>query len=220
MAQQFAALKDAGIKYISLHSSYKVARNARESDMNDVITAAHVKCEIALEEPGVAYAAVRPAYFSSNVLWALDEIKKGGLGILYPDVKFDYLAPNNIGVVCGAVLTEPKFQTPDTKGERMKAIYSCGPELLSQRRAHEIMARKLGRRIKVREIGEEEWMGRFGNIPRLALEALLKGLRRSHEGHDVYQGIYEEAVENLRRHKEGEPMRFEEWVEVNNAAFT
>lgn len=68
MAKQFAALKEAGIKYVVLLSSYKVARNARDSDMNDFVAAGHAKTETALEESRLAYAAVRPAYFSSKRL--------------------------------------------------------------------------------------------------------------------------------------------------------
>lgn len=219
MASSFAALKDAGIKYVVLLSSFKVAQNARETDMDDFVAAGHAKIEIALEESGLAYAAVRPAYFNSNVLWNLNEIKSGEVGLLYSDVKFDYLAPEDIGAVCGAILVEPSFQKPDRDRGRSKAFYLCGPELLSQQHAHKILAQRLNREIKIKEISEKAWMEKYSYMPSPALEALLKGLRSSHEGYDMYERMYENAVSNVKKYKEAEPMKFEEWVEANKAAF-
>ena len=121
--------------------------------------------------------------------------------------------------LCGAVLAEQRFQNPDEEGGKPKALYLCGPLLMSQRRAHEVLAQKLGREINIREISEEKWLGNFDSVPRPALDALLKGLRKSHEGDDIYEEIYEEAVGNVRKYKEGEPMSFGEWVEVNKEAF-
>ena len=92
-------------------------------------------------------------YFPSNVFWYREEISQGEVGLLYPEVKFDYIAPADIGAVCGAVLAEPHFRS-----QHQRIIPLCGPVLYSQREAMGIIDWKLGREIVVRELGEEEWV--------------------------------------------------------------
>ncbi|KAF1912850.1 hypothetical protein BDU57DRAFT_406112, partial [Ampelomyces quisqualis] len=100
MASSFAALKAAGITYAVLLSSYKV-RGAASNKANetDFIARVHAQTELALAASGITYTSVRPAYFNTNVLWNADEIKRGEVGLLYPDVKFDFIAPADVGLV-------------------------------------------------------------------------------------------------------------------------
>jgi uncharacterized protein YbjT (DUF2867 family) len=220
MAASFTALKSAGITYAVLLSSYKVVENADNSvNEEDFIARVHARTEIALQKSGITYTSVRPAYFNSNVLWNVDEIKKGVVGLLYPDVKFDFIAPSDIGEVCGAILFEEKFQGKD-KDQEDRNVYLCGPELISQGDAHGIIARTIGREIKVRELSEEEWREKNKGMPKPALDDLLKGLRESHGGKEAYpKEVYVPAVENIRKYKEAEPVNFEEWVEAHKDEF-
>ena len=121
--------------------------------MQGFIEAAHAKTEVAMKATRLASTAVRPMYFTSNVFWYREEISQGEVGLLYPEVKFDYIAPADIGAVCGAVLAEPHFRS-----QHERIIPLCGPVLYSQREAMGIIGRKLGREIVVRELGEEEWV--------------------------------------------------------------
>jgi uncharacterized protein YbjT (DUF2867 family) len=222
MASAFSALKSAGITYVVLLSSFTVRGAAHEeANLFDHISAIHAKAEVALEASGLAYAAVRPAYFSTNLYWNKFEIKNGEAELLYPEIKYDFIAPEDIGTACGAILAEPRFQIPDAGKERSKIVNLCGPQIMSQRRAHEVMAQTLKREIKVKELTEEEWKAKVSYMPKSATDALLKGMRKSHEGYDLYAGgFWEEAKANLEKYKEGEAMGFAEWVEKHREEFT
>ncbi|KAH7385247.1 hypothetical protein DE146DRAFT_195072 [Phaeosphaeria sp. MPI-PUGE-AT-0046c] len=102
--------------------------------------------------------------------------------------------------------------------DRRRATYVV-LELLCQRRWHEIMAHTLSREIKVKVISKAERREKHIYMLRPALDALLKDLRSSHEGHYMHKGLYEEAVDNVSKYKEAEPMRFEELAEANKETY-
>jgi uncharacterized protein YbjT (DUF2867 family) len=219
MASAFAALKAAGISYVVLLSSFSVRGAAHEeANKDNFIAAVHAQPEAALAASGLAYTAVRPAYFNTNLLWNQAQIRNGTAELLYPEVKHDFIAPEDIGAVCGAILAEPRFQKQDA-GQR---VYLCGPELMTQRRAQEIIGETIGREIKIKELSEDEWKEKLKgmHMPEPAAEALLKGLRKSHEGADVYKDVFEEGSANVRKYKEKEAMTFREWVEAHKELFT
>lgn len=215
MRSSFEALKEAGVTYIVLLSSFKVEDPlSSESNAQDMIGAFHTAAESALRETGVSYTAVRPAYFNSNVFWNLEDIKKGEVELFYPNVRFDYIAPSDIGTVCGALLAEPRFQK-----EAGQSFYLCGPELMTQREAHVVIGKALGKEMKIKEIDEERWYQKLGYMPKPILDTLARGMRESNSGHDVYGKIHEKGVENVRKYTEREPTKLGEWVEANKAAF-
>jgi uncharacterized protein YbjT (DUF2867 family) len=215
MRSSFEALKEAGITYIVLLSSYKVEDPlSSEANQKDIIGAFHAKAEAALKETGISYIAVRPAYFSSNILWNLKDIKKGEVELLYPNVRFDYLAPSDIGTVCGALLVESRFQK-----EAGQSFYLCGPQLLTQREAHAVIGKALGKEIQVKEIDEEKWYKNLEYMPKPVLDTLARGMRESNSGRDSYAKIYNEAVQNLRKYAEHEPTKLEDWVKENRGIF-
>jgi uncharacterized protein YbjT (DUF2867 family) len=214
MASSFSALKSAGIQFVVLLSSFKVSGEPEEErNMASFIDRVHAQTESALKNSGLKYAAIRAAYFNSNVLWNVKEMKTGEVGLLYPDVTFDFLAPSDIGIVCGAILGQPKYH-------ETKTMYLCGPEIMSQERAHGIIGEALGREIKVKALSEEQFLEKFPHMPRPALETLVKGMRESHEGQNAYpEEMYGQAVANIREYKEGEPMKLGEWVEAHKEDF-
>jgi hypothetical protein len=188
MASSFSKMKSAGIKFVVLLSSFKVTGEP-EKEQN------------------------MASFIDSNVLWNVEEMRTGKVGLLYPDVKFDFLAPDDIGIVCGAILAQEKYH-------ETKVLYLCGPELMSQEHAHGIIGEVLGREIKVKTLSEEEFLEKHPHMPKPALDTLVKGMRESHEGANAYpESLYEPAVENIRKYKEGEPMKFAEWVEANKRKF-
>jgi uncharacterized protein YbjT (DUF2867 family) len=215
MRSSFDALKEAGVTYVVLLSSFKVQDPPNsEENTKEMIGAVHAKCEVALQESGLAYTAVRPAFFNSNIFWGVEEIKKGEVEILYPNVRYDYLAPSDIGTVCGALLVEASLRK-----EAGQSFYLCGPELLTQRDAHAVIGKTLGKEIKVKEIDEQRWFEKMAHMPKPVLDSLVGGLRESNEGNDMYSSIYEKAVENLRKYLEKEPLKLGEWVEQHKQAF-
>ena len=173
MRATFSALKDSGIEHVVLLSSYAVKGPAEdEKNMQGFIEAAHARTEVALKASGLASTAVRAMYFPSNVFWYREGIRQGEMGLLCPEVKFDYIAPADTGAVCGAVFAEPRFRV-----QHQKVIPLCGPVLYSQREAMGIIGRTLGREIEVRELGEEEWLrGRSKEVSRGRLLRPLLGI--------------------------------------------
>ncbi|KAF2792954.1 NAD(P)-binding protein [Melanomma pulvis-pyrius CBS 109.77] len=209
MKASFEALKAAGITYIVVISSYSVKGPAGdEKNAEDFIPRLHAKTEIALEQTGVAFTAVRPAYFTSNILWNKAGFQKGEIEIVYPSVEFDFIAPEDIGTVAGALLV---------KGEATKPINLCGPKLYSQKEAYEVAGKTLGIDLKVIEIDEETFFEKTF-LPRPIAESIVKGLRESSITYP--KEIYEEAVQNIRTYGGIEPTTFTDWVESHKAAFT
>jgi uncharacterized protein YbjT (DUF2867 family) len=216
MRATFTSLKDSGVEHVVLLSSYAVKGPAEdEKNMQNFIEAAHAKTEVALKVSGLASTAVRPMYFTSNVFWYQEGIRQGAVELLYPDVKFDYIAPADIGTVCGAVLAEPRFRS-----QHEQVIPLCGPTLYSQREAMGIIGRTLGRDIVVRELSEEEWVEKQveGGQPRPVVETIAGNMRKSSEGRDAYPD-HAEVKGNVERYAGREAMTLEDWVEDNRAAF-
>ncbi|EOA87223.1 hypothetical protein ACJQWK_10265 [Exserohilum turcicum] len=215
MRSAFEALKAAGISYIVLLSTFRVREPpSSEANMQNTIGAIHAKAEMALQGTGVPYTAVRPAYFNTNVLWGLEGIKKGRVELIYPNARFDYLAPADIGAVCGALLAEPQLRL-----DAGQSIYLCGPDLMTQSEAHSTIARTLGREIQIVEIDEQTWFSRLQHMPRPLLEDLAHDLKENSGGRDLYGGIYEQAVRNVATYSGREATRLGAWVEANAGVF-
>jgi uncharacterized protein YbjT (DUF2867 family) len=179
-----------------------------------MIPAVHAKIEVALQESGISSTAVRPAYFNSNVLWAAEDIKNGEVEVIYPNHRFDYLAPEDIGTVCGALLAEADFRK-----SAGPSIYLCGPEMMTQREAQGVIAKALGKELHVEEVGEERFREKMAFMPKPVVDSMLGGFRKSNEGVDAYAGIYDPGVKNLRMYLEREPMKLGEWVVAHKEKF-
>ncbi|CAA9959756.1 hypothetical protein CFE70_003197 [Pyrenophora teres f. teres 0-1] len=215
MRSAFEALKEAGVTYVVLLSSFTVQDPPNsEANRKNMIGAIHAEAEVALQESGLEYTAVRPAYFNSNVFWEHQEIKKGEAELLYPNVRFDYLAPSDIGIVCGSLLAEPRFQK-----EAGSSFYLCGPDVMTQHEAMETIGKALGKELKIKEVDKERWFQKLEHMPRPLLEGLSKDLKESDEGKDVYGRIHEQAVKNFRKYAEREPTKLEDWIKEHKAAF-
>lgn len=215
MRATFDTLKENGIKHVVLLSSYNVKGPAEdESNMRGFIEGIHAKTEVALNESGLSNTAVRPSYFTSNVLWYLKEIQKGTVQLLYPDIKFDYISPTDIGTVCGALLSEPRFRTGSKQ-----VVPLNGPELHTQRQAMEIVAQTLGRKIKVEEIDEDAFYDKqLKHQPRPVVDSVVDGMRASNNGRDAYPNHAEDSA-NISKYSEREPTKLADWLQANRAAF-
>ncbi|KAF9693324.1 hypothetical protein EKO04_008619 [Ascochyta lentis] len=215
MRSTFDALKEAGITHVVLLSSYSVKGPAEdEANMRDLIQRVHAKTEVALKESGIPFTAVRPRYFTSNLFWHLEEIRQGTVQLLYPDIKFDYISPTDIGTVCGALLSEPHRRTEGNRFVRL-----CGPELHTQREAMNIIGRTLGRKIEIQEIDEDAWYEKqLKHMPRPVIDSVTNGMRASNDGHDSYPD-YAEVAANISKYAEREPTKLAEWLEANKTVF-
>lgn len=215
MRGAFDALRDAGITYIALLSSHAVKGLAEDAhNAGDLIAGTHAKTELALKDSGIPSTAVRPAYFTSNVFWYTDGIRRGAVQLLYPDVKFDYISPTDIGSVCGALLGETRFRIKNNG-----SIPLCGPELHTQREAMKIIGQVLGREIEIEELSEDAWYEKqLQHMPQPVVDAITGGMRASHEGHDAYPD-FAELSGNISKYTEREAVKLADWIRLNRAAF-
>ncbi|KAM0346279.1 hypothetical protein ACHAPU_005706 [Fusarium lateritium] len=216
LLETYGAMKRAGITHVVLLSAFSITENGgakQSSEADDVLAVAHGKAELALAESGVAHTIIRPAYFSSNIqmLEDWDDVKRGQLGILYPEAPFDYLAPEDVGTLAGARITEP---APST-GEMV--ITQCGPELLPQRKAWEIIGKGLGRDITVNEISSEEYRNKLearGFPPPMINSTIERLAGLAQDPSKFYDPeVYKEASTNFKKYTGREPTTLASWVE-------
>lgn len=216
LLETYKAMKRAGITHIVLLSSFCVTENGgakASAKAEEILAVVHGKAELALAESGIACTIIRPAYFSSNIqmLEDWDEVKRGELGIAYPEAPFDYLAPEDVGALAGARIVKPA----PSSGELV--ITQCGPELISQKNAWSIISKGLGMDITVKEITDEEHRKKLearGFPPPMIKSSVerLADLARDPSG--LYApDVYKEASGNFEKYTERKPTTLASWVE-------
>ncbi|KAJ4245984.1 hypothetical protein NW762_013728 [Fusarium torreyae] len=212
----FEAMKDAGITYVVLLSSYTIyqfgdAKSALEG--SNAISALHAKAELALAKSGLPYTALRPMYFASNIktLEDWEIIRNGSLEVGYPDAAFDYVAPEDVGTIAGARLVEP----PPSSGVHEVPI--CGPELVVQRDAWGIVSKTLGISFKIEELDVEGLRGKFAKKgwPQPLVEAnVVYVVNVARDPLYIYPTeLYQEGSTSHKRYTGKEPTKFSTWVE-------
>ncbi|CAG9981905.1 unnamed protein product [Clonostachys byssicola] len=205
-------LKLAGIEFVVFLSSYTVQGDIRKITPSYLVPYAHAQVEIHLEEVfgSHGYVAIRPGYFNTNAARWASMIREGEVKISYPDVKFDWITPADVGRAAGTVLVQGKHVTEGAEPRNSISVY--GPKLLSQMEAIGIFSRVLGKDIKVTEQSDEEaveYMMKAGMPPPLAQQmvTLLAGFKLNSEAH-------EEAVANFQKYT-GQLTTLEEWAQAN-----
>lgn len=201
MEPTFKALKEAGIDYVVLLSSWTIYPDDIETaaKTSHAIPMKHAKAEIALQKSGLKFSPVRPLYFASNVTFESAGIKKGEVGVLNPDGVWDYIAPEDIGTVAGAKL----FSEPEI-------VDVIGPDLITPREAFKIIGDELGREIKIKEINYDDF-AKSGNP---MAESFAKGtIRKDEEKYPPERR--KAALETTRKYEGRDPMSFKEWVKLH-----
>lgn len=104
MKATFTALKDAGITYLVLLSSYSVKVPPSSTDTTQIVPKVHAETEIALGQiSGLRTVVLHPAYFSSNLFMFAQAVQQGVVELYHPNAVLDFLAPGDIGAVAGYV---------------------------------------------------------------------------------------------------------------------
>jgi uncharacterized protein YbjT (DUF2867 family) len=226
MRSSIEALKSAGIEFVVLLSSSAVQSESiddlKRIPQSNFVAYVHAQVEINLTEifGHRGFVAVRPGYFASNSMQWKTMIGAGEVKILYPDVKFDWISPEDIGRVCGA-LAAGGLQA----AREQNAISLYGPELISLRNAVAIMGRVFGKNIKVTELDEQGGLEamKASGIPEPVAKHLVKVLRRKmglEESDELsFDQVYEEARDNVFQYSGNMPMRFEQWTAENKHEF-
>ena len=214
------ALKSSGIEFVVFLSSFGIRGEKTTVQPDDPIAYLHAQVEIHLEEAfgPQGYVAVRPAYFASNSKRWKSTIGSGELKILYPDAKFDWISPEDIGTVCGNIVAGG-WQAASGK----TIVGLVGPQMTSQRDAVAAIGKGIGRELKVTEIDEETGLQQLldSNVPKFIAEHLVKVQReRNAETDGWFEGpAYEEGVANVAKYVGREPTKFAEWVAKNKQDF-
>ncbi|CAJ2504472.1 Uu.00g118660.m01.CDS01 [Anthostomella pinea] len=212
------ALKSAGIEFVVFLSSYSVRGRPAETSSDDYISYAHALVELTLAETfgEQNYVAVRPAFFASNILWWSEEIRSGDARIPYPDALFDWIAPADIGRVCGTILAKPEAATGD--GDERSVVFLVGPQQMSQRDALAIIGRAIGKDISVTAVSDDEGvalMKKMG-VPEGVARSAMNQWSKMNEGSDWYRGsAYEKALRNIEAITERKPLDFAAWADEN-----
>ncbi|RGP77160.1 hypothetical protein FLONG3_4675 [Fusarium longipes] len=215
LLETYRAMKRAGIKHVVLLSSFCVTENGgakRSSEAEEILAVVHGKAELALAKSGIAHTVIRPAYFSSNIqlLEDWEEVNSGRLEIAHPEAPFDYLAPEDVGILAGARIVEPP-PSPEAL-----VITQCGPELLSQREAWRIISEGLGKEIAIREISSEQQEKKLKarGFPDAMVKSSVERLADlARDPTKLYNPEeYKKASGNFKKYTGREPTTLAEWV--------
>ncbi|KAL4752430.1 hypothetical protein BDW72DRAFT_171258 [Aspergillus terricola var. indicus] len=214
------ALKAGGIKLVVLLSSFSVAGDIRVIPQSDFIGYAHAQVELSLETVFGAqgYVAVRPAFFASNSLWWQKQIVEDGeVRWASPDLKLDYISPDDIGAVCGTILAGA------FKGEHETSVFLCGPATdLSVAGAIEVIGRVINKPVKLTKVSTDEniqVMVEKSGIPEPLARVLTDGFARENENQEMMHAQTPEIRANISRYLNRPATRFSEWVERNKDKF-
>ncbi|KAF3011897.1 hypothetical protein E8E14_008848 [Neopestalotiopsis sp. 37M] len=221
------ALKESGIELVVFNSSSSVSGDLRAIDKaSNYIAWEHAQVEIALEEIfGVPnYFAVRPSAFMSNILAWKEMVKKGELKIVYPEAFFSYIAPEDIGAVCGSLLVRGPEVIETKAGSNI--IHLNGPSLMSQREAGQEIGRAFGLDLPIEAFSDKEGAQFFidtFHLPEQGATNFVTRLRvMSDEGRDreEYRGpIYEEAIGNIEKYSGRPSTTVAQWLKGQSEQF-
>ncbi|KAJ7852425.1 hypothetical protein B0H13DRAFT_1904644 [Mycena leptocephala] len=201
----FEALRAAGVEFVVFLSSFSVDMYEPAIDSvpaQEIIPYAHAQVEVALEEifGKSGYVALRPGGLRQDAV---------------PEVKFDWIVPEDIRRAGGTILVGGPSSTG---GE--KSILLCGPELISQGDAVKTIGRVLGKEVAVEAVGDEEavkGMVAVG-IPEPLAKYLVKILSDGAMETVFASNKYNVAVENVRKYA-GKVTTLMEWATENKVAF-
>lgn len=213
MRSTVQALKDAGIQSVVLLSSASVENDPHDVPETDFIGNIHAKVEIALEEVFGAdsFIAVRPGFFTSNLTWFKEAIRSGEVPLPLPEAKFDYIAPEDIGRVSGAILAN---------GSNQHVVRLFGTEARPMKDAFRIIGEALDQEVKTLKVPLDKAVGAMvaRGIDEIFAGVCVKGATEHPDGEYPFAGL-SEGASNVRKFTGKEPTTLEQWVEANKGQF-
>lgn len=213
MRASIVALKEAGIEVPVLLSSYSIQTNIRSVSPDDHVPWVHAQVEISLDEiyGKDGFIAVRPNYFSSNILWFTAGILAGEVRHANPEAEYDWISPEDIGRVCGSILA---------RGLKHRIVWLMGSERMTLKDAIGVVARALGREIKVTKITAEEALDEFlkNGTPEHTARWIVRYITED-AGFEFKTAVVEEARGNVLKYTNRVPVKFDQWVDGNLARF-
>lgn len=219
MKAALEALKSAGIQFVVLLSSYTVTGDPKEISPSELVPYIHAQVEINLEEifGPEGYMAVRPGSFATNTKRWADQIRDGQVKLYYPNAKFDYVTPADIGLVCGSFLAKGRQDTASFE-------YVFGPERISQAEAAKAIAAALGLSITIESISQDEEINSLigGGFPEIVAKYVVTRLKDLGEGQSLWynQDRMEHVAKNFERLTGKPPMALQTWAEQSKNFFS
>lgn len=223
MRASIEALKDAGIQTVVFLSSMAVHGDIRAIVPNDFIAFTHAQVEVNLQEVfGVdGYVAIRPGFYASNSMMWKSMIPEGDIKLGYPDARFDYIAPEDIGCVSGTFLV--KGLPMSESGSRKNFVNLVGPEMMAMREAVNVIGKAVGKEVKVSKVDEQvalHILTTLNGLPEPVAKAMLVQFREQEESAGFFNTPgYEEARGGVERYTGKPSLRFHEWVGLNKEKF-
>lgn len=213
MRASIVALKEVGIEVPVLLSSYSIQTDICSVSPDDHVPWVHAQVEISLEEiyGKDGFVAVRPNYFSSNILWFKAGILAGEVRHANPEAEYDWISPEDIGRVCGSILA---------RGLKHRILWLMGSERIALKDAVGVVARALGREIKVTRITAEEALDEFlkNGTPEHTARWIVRYITED-AGFEFKTTVVEEARGNVLKYTNRAPVKFDQWVNGNLARF-
>jgi NAD(P)-dependent dehydrogenase (short-subunit alcohol dehydrogenase family) len=213
MRASLEALKEAGIDMPVLLSSYSIQSDIRSVSPDDHVPWVHAQVEISLEEiyGKECFVAVRPNYFASNILWFKAGIHAGEVRHANPEAEYDWISPQDIGRVCGSILA---------RGMKQRIVWLMGSEKMALKDAVGVVARALGREIKVTKITAEEALEEFlkNGTPEHTARWIVRYITED-AGYEFKTAVVEEARGNVLKYTHRVPVQFDQWVDGDLAKF-
>lgn len=195
------AAKLAGVEHVVLLSSASVDEPGLA---DNAIGQMHAAVEAPLMASGLSWTFLRPGAFASNALRWAPALRAGLLLLPYPEAHGTPIHEHDIADVAVRALLEP--------GHRERAYTLSGPESLTQRQQAEILARVVGRPLRIERISPEEWSKLDAGLPPHVQRSLL-GYWSHYDGRPI---PVVETVQQLTGHA---PRTFEAWAREHVAAF-
>lgn len=215
------ALKKGGVEFVVFLSSSSVKGDPAAVGMADFIAWQHAMVEVVLRDVfgKGGYVAVRPGYFASNLLGWWGE-GRAVVKMPYPEARFDFVAPGDIGRVCGGLAVRG-----ETEGGE-EVVVLAGPQLISQGEAVAVVGRVVGREVVAEGFaeGEEEAavqlvVERLG-MPEAGARVLINGFKAIAGGVEVFEKEeYAVAVANIEKYGGTKATGIQEWAEENKDKF-
>jgi len=195
------AAKTKGVRHLVKLSSLDVEQGL-------AIGVWHERGEAAIRESGIPFTFVRPTGFMSNLLaWAKSIKMEGVVRASTGDGRRAFIHSEDIAAVCTEALTSRKYD-----GE---SLAITGPEALSFAEATVRIGTAIGKTLTFHSISDEEARQRYSATGASAPDA------DAHVAlwHAIREGRLARKTDTVERVLGRKPIRFDQWVAENAAAF-
>ncbi|KAM7189031.1 hypothetical protein V8F20_010334 [Naviculisporaceae sp. PSN 640] len=227
--ESIKAMKNAGVEFVVFLSTASIiVDDIRSIPPTELIPHAHAKVEIALEETfGEGnFAAMRPAYFASNIFWWKNMVANGEIIATGTEVKFDWIVPDDTGRLSGLILAQGKAAFNGTT--KKSPVFLHGPKMISLKEAIRSLSQVLGKEIKVTDVELEEairGMVDINGLPEYLARTVVtmvheQSKKPNSEGSSLYLGAYyEEGKKNFELYTGRKPTELVDWLEKIKGVF-